>query len=188
MEKLRITVFGGSSPRPGEPAYDEALRLGQLLGQAGCTLLTGGYIGTMEAVSCGAAAAGAPVIGVTCDEIERWRPVGPNAWVSEEMRFPSLRLRLFGLIENCDAAIALPGGAGTLAEISLMWVHMLTRAIPRRPLILLGRAWKSSFEAYFAALGEYIPEPDRQYLTFCDTVDEVMELLNDMKNLPGMQQ
>ena len=48
---MRITVFGGSSPRAGEPAYQEALQLGSILGQARHTVLTGGYIGTMEAVS-----------------------------------------------------------------------------------------------------------------------------------------
>lgn len=44
-----VTVFGGASPT--EPDYNAALRLGRLLGQAGCSVLTGGYIGTMEAVS-----------------------------------------------------------------------------------------------------------------------------------------
>ena len=110
---IRITVFGGSQPKPGEPAYEDALRLGSLIGQAGYTVLTGGYIGTMEAVSRGAAEAGGHVIGVTCDEIEAWRPVKPNPWVTEEMRFPTLHQRLFALIDNCDAALALPGGVGT---------------------------------------------------------------------------
>jgi hypothetical protein len=103
----RVTVFGGSNP--GERDYEQALQLGRLLGLAGCTVLTGGYIGTMEAVSRGAAEGGGHVVGVTCDEIEAWRPVRPNPWVQEEMRYPTLRQRLFALIENCDAAIALPG-------------------------------------------------------------------------------
>ena len=91
---MQVTVFGGSEPRPGEPAYEEAFRLGRMIGQKGYTVLTGGYVGTMEAVSRGAAEAGGHVIGVTCDEIEAWRPVRPNAWVQEERRFPSLRQRL----------------------------------------------------------------------------------------------
>ena len=115
MESKRVTVFGGSTPRAGEPAYEEALQLGRLLGQKGCVVLTGGYIGTMEAVSRGAAENSGHVIGVTCDEIETWRQVGPNKWVQEELRFATLRERLYALIENCDAAIALPGGIGTLA-------------------------------------------------------------------------
>ena len=112
MNPKRITVFGGSQPRPGDPAYQEALRLGQLLGQAGYAVLTGGYIGTMEAVSRGASENGGHVIGVTCDEIESWRPVKPNPWVQEELRFPTLRQRLYALIDECHAALALPGGIG----------------------------------------------------------------------------
>ena len=47
----RVTVFGGSQPKPGDPVYQDALHLGKLIAQAGYTLLTGGYIGTMEALS-----------------------------------------------------------------------------------------------------------------------------------------
>jgi uncharacterized protein (TIGR00725 family) len=177
MSTLRVTVFGGSRPRPGEPAYQEALRLGQLLGQGGHTVLTGGYIGTMEAVSRGASEAGGHVIGVTCGEIESWRPVGPNAWVKEEMRFPSLRQRLFALIEDCDVAFALPGGAGTLAEISVMWNHLLTSAIPPRPLVLIGPGWKATFETLYASLGQYISPADRQWLAFCASVEEAPHFL-----------
>ena len=77
-EIKRVTVFGGSKPHAGSQAYAQAQRLGELLALAGCTVLTGGYIGAMEAVSRGAAEAGGHVIGITCDEIESWRPVKPN--------------------------------------------------------------------------------------------------------------
>ena len=81
-----ITVFGGSLPVPGTPPYQDAQRLGSLLAGSGYAVQTGGYIGTMEAVSRGAAEAGGHVIGVTCDEIENWRPVAPNRWIKEEKR------------------------------------------------------------------------------------------------------
>ncbi|HEX9091498.1 MAG TPA: LOG family protein, partial [Anaerolineales bacterium] len=106
---FRITIFGGSQPKPGEPVYQDALHLGNLLARAGYTILNGGYIGTMEAVSRGAAEAGGHVIGVTCDEIETWRPVKANTWVSEDWHFATLRERIFTLIENADAYLALPG-------------------------------------------------------------------------------
>ena len=111
---MRVTVFGGSAPKAGSEPYQQAYDLGQLIGKAGYTALTGGYIGTMEAVSRGCAEAGGHVIGVTCDEIESWRPVSPNRWVIEEMRFVTIDQRLLSLIGECDAAFALPGGVGTL--------------------------------------------------------------------------
>lgn len=161
---LRITVFGGSKPKPGEAEYQEALQLGSLLGGAGFTVLTGGYIGTMEAVSRGAAEAGGHVIGVTCDEIESWRPVAPNPWVIEEHRFPTLNGRLMALIQDCDAAIALPGGIGTLAEVAVLWSHLQTGVSVPKPLIVVGDGWKTTFHAFFHALGSYIAEKDRQWV------------------------
>jgi uncharacterized protein (TIGR00730 family) len=176
----RITVFGGSLPQPGDPVYEQALHLGRLLGQTGYTVLTGGYIGTMEAISRGAAEAGGHVIGVTCDEIEAWRPVKPNPWITEELRFPTLRQRLFALVDNCDGALALPGGVGTLAEISLMWNQLLTASILPRPLITIGIGWQAIFDQLYHQNGFYIPLVHRQWLHQASDVDTAFRRLQEM--------
>lgn len=173
----RVTVFGGSTP--SAQAYQEALQLGALLGRQGYTVLTGGYIGTMEAVSRGASEAGAHVVGVTCDEIENWRRVKPNAWVKEERRFPTMRQRLFALIESCDAALALPGGIGTLTEISLMWNLLLTEAIQPRPLVIIGEGWKALFDSFLEEFSEYVPPSQRRWAAFAhDNAAAVARLRN----------
>jgi uncharacterized protein (TIGR00725 family) len=159
--------------------------LGKLLAQAGYTVLNGGYIGTMEATSRGAAEAGGHVIGVTCDQIEAWRPVKANPWVTEEWRFPTLRERLFALIESCDAALALPGGVGTLVEITLMWNLLLTHVLPPRPIILIGPGWQATIQQFLSAQGSNIPESQRQWISFAPNVDsafrQLQELLSDGK-------
>lgn len=175
---MNVTVFGGSSPRPGQPAYEQAQRLGQLLGKAGHTVLTGGYIGTMEAVSRGAAEAGAHVIGVTCDEIERWRPVHPNQWVSEERRFPTLHERLHALMVDCDAAIALPGGPGTLVEISYTWNHLIIDAISPRPLVLVGNAWQETIRFFLTAMDGYVSPKDQNWVQFASDETEAVRLIS----------
>jgi uncharacterized protein (TIGR00725 family) len=116
---MNVTVFGGSQLKESDAAYGEAYDLGRLLALAGHTVLTGGYIGTMEAVSKGANQAGGHVVGVTSADIEAWRGIRANPWVKEERRFATLQERLNELVLACDAAIALPGGPGTLTEISL---------------------------------------------------------------------
>jgi hypothetical protein len=170
-----VTIFGGS--RPDEAGYAQALQLGRLLGQAGYAVLTGGYIGTMEAVSRGAAEAGGHVIGVTCDEIEAWRPVRPNRWVKEERRCPTLRQRIAALIDGCDAAIALPGGPGTLTEIGLMWNLMIIDAIHRRPLILVGRGWQSMLDQAYAEMGVYFSENQRALVQFAPDIQTAVKTL-----------
>jgi uncharacterized protein (TIGR00730 family) len=170
-----VTVFGGSRPTPED--YEQALHLGRLLGGSGYIVLTGGYIGVMEAVSRGASEAGGHVIGVTCDEIEAWRPISANAWVKEERRFARLRERLFALIEGCDAAIALPGGPGTLTEIAEMWNHLLIGALSPRPLILVGDGWRATFAQFFQSFDAYIPTEQRRWLSFTQTVEEAVQML-----------
>src|SRR5512134_1297251 len=175
---MNISVFGGSRPKEGEAAYVEAQELGRLLADRGHTILTGGYIGTMEAVSRGAHEAGGHVIGVTCEDIENWRKVKANEWVKEEWRKKTLIERLQALVEGCDAAIALPGGAGTLAEVSLMWNLMIVESLPRRPLILIGSGWQSTFDQFFREFDSYMSAQQRGLLRFAEDVQTAVNMLD----------
>lgn len=174
---MRVSVFGGSQPKEGETAYAEALELGRLLAQRGHTVLTGGYIGVMEAVSRGAKEAGGHVIGVTCEDIEAWRHVKANSWVMEEIRKKTLVERLHTLIHESGAAFALPGGAGTLTEIALMWNLMIVESLHRRPLVLIGRGWQSTFDQFFREFNSYMTAPQREILKFAGDVQTAVNML-----------
>ncbi len=176
---MNVTVFGGAQPKSGSTAYQQAYELGRLLAQAGHAVLTGGYIGTMEAVSKGASEAGGHVIGVTCDEIERWRGTKANPWVKEERHFATMQERLNELVRACEAAIALPGGPGTLTEISLTWNLMIVDSMPPKPLILVGMGWKAVFEEMFRSLGDVTPERQRVLLQFAPDVNTAVRSLAD---------
>ena len=132
-----VTVFGSSRPQPGDPEYETARQLGHELARSGFGVCTGGYAGTMEAVSRGAAEAGGRVLGVTARVFGR----GANAWVAEETHVQTWQERLFKLIELGDAYVALPGGTGTLAEIAVVWEMMNKRILAPRPFVLLGDFW-----------------------------------------------
>ena len=179
---MNITVFGGAQPKEGSQAYEEARELGSLLAQRGHAVLTGGYMGTMEAVSRGAHEAGGHVIGVTCIDIEEWRNSKPNQWVKEERRRQTLMERLMGLIEGCDAAMALSGGAGTLTEISLMWNLMIVESLPPRPLILVGSGWQSTFDQFFHGLESYTSVSQRELLYFVNDVKTAIGMLENGRN------
>ena len=73
--------------------------------------------------------------------------------------------RLHTLIHESDAALALPGGAGTLAEISVMWNLMIVESLHRRPLILIGDGWQSVFDQFFQGFETYMPVHQREILT-----------------------
>jgi len=174
---MNVTVFGGAQPKEGSTAYNQARELGALLAQHGHAVLTGGYMGTMEAVSRGAHETGGHVIGVTCVDIEKWRGASPNPWVKEERRMQTLLERLSGLIEGCDAAFALPGGAGTLTEISLMWNLMIVESLPPRPLTLIGSGWQSTFNQFFHQFDRFMPAHQREMLFFAEDVHTAVMLL-----------
>jgi len=134
----------------------------------------------MEAVSRGASESGGQVIGVTCAEIESWRNVGANPWVQLELKQETLIQRLDMLINQCDAALALPGGIGTLAEILVTWNRLVIQSISPRPLILIGPEWKKTLTSFMDQQGAFISESDRLSIQFADTAAQTVELLKTL--------
>ncbi len=175
---MKITVFGSSKAEPGDALYTQSLQLGQMLAELNYEVITGGYMGTMEAVSRGAAESGGHVIGVTCQEIEVWRASKANRWVKEEWSVKTLTDRLSLLTKSCDAALALPGGIGTLVEICLTWNQMVIQSYPLKPLIVIGEGWKTMFESFFTALGEFTPESYRQWVLYAPDIQSAVKLLS----------
>ena len=176
----KICVFGGSNPEPGSVAYDQAVILGKLLGEADFDVITGGYMGTMAGTSQGAKESGGHVIGATCNEIEHWRPIKPNQWVDEEWQCETLIERLDKMVHNCDAAIALPGGVGTLLEICLTWNLLTIEAMDPKPMILIGEEWHTVMSNFFVSLGDYVSIRNREFLAFAPGPESAVELLGHL--------
>jgi uncharacterized protein (TIGR00725 family) len=174
---MNITIFGGTKPRPGEPAYEEAIRLGARLAEAGHTIITGGYMGTMEAASQGANQAGGEVVGITCQEIEDWRGGKANAWVTIEQKVNTLQERMILLMDSADAILALPGGIGTLAEISLLWNRMVIESSPRKPLVLIGAGWREAVATLSSALDGYFPPSHIEMLNFAGSIEDAVRMV-----------
>ena len=114
----RVVAFGSSRVQPGDPAHDLALAVGGHIGRHGLTVVSGGYAGTMGAVSEGTARAGGRVVGITtrsfadreanshCDEVE----------VHDD--YPS---RMAALLRAGALFVALPGSLGTVSEWVTAW-------------------------------------------------------------------
>lgn len=167
-----LTVFGGSAPQEGDPEYEQARRLGRMAAEAGWRVATGGYIGTMAAVSRGAIEAGGQVVGVTCEEIESWRTVEPNRWLTEQIHKDTLQERLNALVAIGDGWIALPGGLGTLSEVALTWSLLQTDIVAWGPLVLVGSGWRVTFEGFLRSFSSYVEEGHAQLIRFEPTVED----------------
>ena len=174
MEKV-IAVFGTSKAlKEGDAEYNAGRRLGDRLARAGYTVATGGYHGTMEAVSRGAKEAGGRIVGVTTSLFDAVRS-GPNPYLDEEIKFPTLFQRLHYLVTSAAAWVALPGGIGTLSEVALAWSLMQAGELPRRPLVVVGPMWREWLQG-FSRSGHVQPQY-AELIQYADDVEQVISLL-----------
>ena len=168
-----ITVFGSSRPAPGSEAYETARKLGTALAQAGFAVATGGYGGTMEAVSRGAREANGHVIGVTAEAFSS----RANQWVEEEIRVKTWQDRLFKLIELGAGYVALPGGTGTLVELSVVWEWINKGFLADKPVVVLGDFWQPVVTAIPAA--ELRTNPIHRAATVDDVASLLLQFVGD---------
>ena len=168
-----IAVFGGSAPAEGSPGYKEARRVGRLLAEAGFTVMNGGYMGTMEAVSRGVKEAGGHTLGIT-NAASFWSDFQPNRWIDREEKASDLLSRLRRLTQ-ADGFLVLKGSVGTLTELSLTWSLMQTQAIPRVPFVLLGSHWQRVLDVFVT--NSYARPPDLALIQVADTPEKAVELL-----------
>ncbi len=136
--KKTITVFGSSQPREGDEEYNHAYKLGSLIAKSGFDVCTGGFMGTMEAVSKGANEHGAEVIGVT---VNFWGS-DPNRFITREIKCKNLLERVNKLVELGDAFVVLQGGTGTLLELAAVWEFANKSLMDHKPILCHSSMWQ----------------------------------------------
>jgi len=168
-----VTIFGGSKCRETDLEYAQAVRVGELLANAGFTICTGGYDGVMEAASRGAHQRGGRVLGITMNQFKS----EPNRYVTEKVPSEHFYERLQRLITQSVGYIALRGGMGTVTELSLVWNKLQTRVLDPRPLVLLGDCWPPVVREWQRRLA--VNDADVQILNFASTPEEAVAIINE---------
>jgi uncharacterized protein (TIGR00730 family) len=173
---VRICVFCGANPGRGTGYLALATSVGTGLATRGIGLVYGGgRVGLMGAVADAALAAGGEVIGVI-----------PRRLVDRELAHPGLTdLRVVETLHErkaemaalSDGFIALPGGLGTLEELSEVasWAQLGLHA---KPIGLLGRDrfWDSFLAWLDHAVAEGFVAPDHRLLVALDAdLDALLE-------------
>ena len=151
-----VAVFGSSQTKPNTPEWEAAEAVGHRLGSTGIAVVTGGYSGTMEAVSKGAAEAGGHVIGVTAPALFPKR-AGANPFVTEEIPASSLTERIGTMMRLAAGAIALPGSIGTATELLVAWnlnyIHRRHDTDGETPTVAVGPGWRKVVAVLVDAVG-----------------------------------
>jgi uncharacterized protein (TIGR00730 family) len=138
-----VTVFGSARYGQSHPYYALGQEVGRAIAELGLTVMTGGGPGIMEAANRGAREAGGRSVG--CN-IELPFEQEPNPYLDRWVTCRYFFVRKVLLFKYSYAFVALPGGLGTLDELSEALTLIQTGKIASFPVILVGRAYWRPFE------------------------------------------
>jgi uncharacterized protein (TIGR00730 family) len=175
MRGLRpaVSMFGSARIGPDHPYYAKTETIARLLSDAGFAVISGGGPGLMEAANRGAFAGRSPAIGLN---ILLPRERGGNDFqdVSYDFRYFFSRKMMF--VRWASAYVVLPGGFGTLDELSECLTLVQTGKSRRIPVILVGRRFWQGLLDWMR--GTLVPEG------MIDANDlDLMQVLEDPKEI-----
>jgi uncharacterized protein (TIGR00730 family) len=141
-QNYRVTIFGSARLKPGTVAYEGVKQLAAELTTMGCDIISGGGPGLMQAANEGAHSIDARgqrrSVGINI-ELPFEQEVNP--FVTATFTHRTFFSRLHHFMIASDAFVVVPGGIGTLLELSLAWQLLQVRKLYNTPLILVGKMW-----------------------------------------------
>ena len=171
-----VSVFGSARFGEGHPAYEAGYRLGRALAEAGFGVVTGGGPGAMEAVNRGAYEAGGVSVGLNIELPHEQKP-NPYQTHALSLRYFFVRKVLF--VRYAVGFVFLPGGFGTLDELSEVLVLLQTEKVHRFPVFLLDRGYWEGLVRWLAFLRDQkaVGPEDLQLFRLTDEPEEVVQAL-----------
>ncbi|MFW6150454.1 MAG: TIGR00730 family Rossman fold protein [Chloroflexota bacterium] len=173
-----VSMYGSARVQPGDPVYAHAREIAYRLGRMGFCIITGGGPGVMEAANCGASEAGARSVGLNIDLPEEQ---ACNPYATTTITFSHFFVRKVMLVKYATAFIIMPGGLGTLDELTEILTLVQTRKIRPFPVILFGSEYWNGFLDWLrncALARGFISEQDFDLLRLCDDVDTVIDTVH----------
>ena len=170
-----VTIYGSARLKPEDELYARTEEIAGGLGKKGFTIVTGGGPGVMEAANKGALEAGAVSIGLNIDLPEEQIL---NNYTTKSIQFHHFFVRKVMLVKYASAFIIMPGGLGTLDELTEVLTLMQTLKTRPFPVLLFDSQYWTGFLDWMkntVLTREYISESDLNRLRVCDKVDEVIE-------------
>ena len=172
-----VTIFGSARFPETHPYYSVAREVGARVSDLGFTVMTGGGPGLMEAANRGARDAGGLSVG--CN-IHLPLEQDPNPYLDRWITCRYFFVRKVLLFKYSYAFIALPGGLGTLDELTEALTLIQTGKIRSFPVILIGTAYWQPFIILLREMITHgsISASDLDLLLVTDDLDEAMRHLD----------
>ena len=135
-----VSIFGSARIKPGHAAYDKTMALARLFSDAGFAVISGGGPGIMQAANLGAFEGRSPSVGLN---IQLPHEQHGNPYQNVSLTFRHFFPRKVAFAKYATAFVALPGGFGTLDELTEVLTLIQTGSGRRIPVILMeGGFWQ----------------------------------------------
>ena len=186
MEKMSkigpcVAIFGSARTKPGDPYYEMATEIAKKLADFGFGIITGGGPGIMEAGNKGAYEGGATSVGlnITLPFEQHFNPYIDS---DKSINFDYFFVRKTIFMRYAQGYIAMPGGFGTLDELSEAITLVQTNKMVDFPIVLVGkRYWKGLIDWFRKTMLEdkMIKEEDLEIFHVVDSADEAVKVITD---------
>ncbi|HEX5339385.1 MAG TPA: TIGR00730 family Rossman fold protein [Gammaproteobacteria bacterium] len=172
-----VSIFGSARTPPDHPYYKLAEQIGRILSDAGFSVVSGGGPGIMEAANKGAYAGKSPSIGLN---IQLPHEQFNNSYQDISLSFRHFFIRKVMFVKYASAYVVLPGGFGTLDELSEILTLIQTGKSRAIPVILVGSAfWSGLLEWIRTRLVQegMIDASDPGLITLVDQPQQVVDAI-----------
>lgn len=180
VEHYRVSIFGSSRIRRGDPIYEEVKKLSLELAKMGIDIVTGGGPGLMEAANAGAVEgqieSHARSFGLA---IHLPSEEAANPFVNKVFRHRTFFSRLHHFVRLSSAFIVLPGGIGTALELFMVWQLLQVKHVNEHPLILVGEMWNGLIAWIEGTMIErgLVSPPDMKVVSVVSSSDEAIPII-----------
>jgi len=129
-----VSIFGSARTPPDHPYFALAERIARSLSDSGFTVISGGGPGIMTAANRGAFLGASPAVGLN---IELPREQFANAYQDISLSFRHFFARKVTFVRFASAYVVMPGGFGTLDELTEALTLVQTGKTRKMPIILV---------------------------------------------------
>ncbi|WP_294199026.1 TIGR00730 family Rossman fold protein [uncultured Chryseobacterium sp.] len=171
-----VSIFGSARLQPDSKYYEMAVEIAEKITKIGFGIITGGGPGIMEAGNKGAFNAKGKSIGLNID-LPFEQHFNPYINRSYSMNFDYFFVRKVMFVKYSQGFVVMPGGFGTLDELTEALTLIQTNKIGKFPIVLVGSDFWSGLLDWFKATllkEKMIHEEDLDLYRVVDTADEAV--------------
>ena len=177
-----VSIYGSARISRNDELYTQTEEIARQLGELGFSIITGGGPGVMEAANNGALKAGVTSVGLN---IELPEEQVSNAYTTKSITFNHFFIRKVMLVKYATAFIIMPGGLGTLDELTEVLTLIQTHKIKPFPVVLFNIDYWKGFLDWLQKSGcarGFISDEDLSLLRVCNTPEAVIEVIREWYN------